>query len=137
MHARKAILDALATALQGTSPAYPVYQEDETATQQPCFQIDAGAETPRGDDTTKDAYGRVMLVRVTCRGSTLAERETLAELLELALLDEDAPSGPFEVQPDASVEFQRLGDGAQKSYTATYTIALQYFTQRRAPSVLA
>lgn len=135
MHARGQILTAILAALEGTSPAVPVYEEDETATAVPSYQYEVGVEEPVEADLTRGSRGRVLALRVTARGTTLAERENLAEQLELLLLD-GALGTAFDVIL-GTVELARNAEGGQRIYSATYALEVRYNTRRGAPGTLA
>lgn len=135
MHARAQILDAILDALESSSPAIPVYEEDETATAVPCFQYDVETEEPVEAELTKARNrSRALTLRVTARGTTMDERETLAEFLEEVLLDGalgsafDVVLGPIAMKRDAT--------GGQRIYSATYSLEIRYNTPRGQPGTL-
>jgi ribosomal protein S7 len=134
MHARGQILEAILDALEGaTSPATPVFEEDETASGA-SFQYAVTGEVPV--EVTKNANRRRALsLRVSARGATLDEREDLAEALELVLLD-GALGDAFDVVLQ-SVDLSRNGEGGQRVYAATYVFEVQYNTPRGQPGTLA
>lgn len=132
MHARLGVIEGLRDALAGGSPPRAVFEEEETATTLPCFQYALGAELP-GENDAKNLRERGLAVRVTARGRTLEERETLTEELELALLV--GSFGAFEAVFEGA-EFKRLGEGSAKNYTATYTLAVTYHFDHSDPSTV-
>jgi hypothetical protein len=135
MHARGQILTAIVNALEGAgSPPVPVYEEDETATVAPSFQYAVGSEEPVDAELTRGSRSRSLSLSVAARGTTLAERETLAEQLELGLLDGalgtafDVILGPTALKKDSS--------GGQRIYSATYSLEVRYNTRRGTPGTL-
>jgi len=136
MHARGQILDAILAALEGaTSPATPVFEEDETANDAPSFQYAVTGEVPVERELTKRAgRSRSLALRVSAWGTTLDEREDLAEALELVLLD-GALGTAFDVVL-VSVDLKRNGEGGQRIYSATYSLDVRYNTPRGAPGTL-
>ena len=127
MHPRRAILEAMRVLLGSSSPAIPVFEQDETSVT-PSFQIAAGRET-RGEDSTKGAREILLEVEVTARGSSPTERDQLSEELELLLLG-PTPAWGLEIEFD-SVEMELPRDGAgQRTYPATYALVVRYFSDR-------
>ena len=131
MHPRRAILDAIRTALAAsTSPALPVYEEDETAQVVPCWLIAVGLER-RGERTSKRSYHRQNSVSVTALGTSRTERDALSEALELALLGASVP-GVLEIEW-LEVELETPRDEAgERVYPASYRLMVDHFSPRAA-----
>lgn len=129
MHPRRAIIEALRTALEGaSSPALPVYEADETAQALPCWQVHVVAER-RGDLSTRAEYERLLELRVTARAPTPTERDAMSEALEASLLGVSA-LGALEVVWE-SVDLTLPAESAgERTYPATYTCVAQLFSSR-------
>lgn len=128
MHPRRAILDAARDALAGTSPAYTVYEENQTALTAPSFQI-SEVQDQLGDNSTRGRRERVLTFMVTARGTSPAERDDLSQLLEDALLG-PGPGPALEselVETDLSLAEEI---GGKRTYPATYGFRAVYFTTR-------
>lgn len=129
MHPRRAILDAIRAALAGaTSPAYPVVEEDETASAAPCWQLAVGDETV-GAMSTRADYEVQLELKVTARGSTPTERDSLSEALQIALLGAGS-AGTLELEWRRTALARPREQVADRTYPATYELLATYFMGR-------
>lgn len=129
MHPRRAILEALRTALAAaTSPAHPIVEQDETALELPAWLVAIEAET-RGEPSRKGAYQRRLQVSVTIAATSPIERDALSEALESAVLGPGA-LGAFEVEWLSVALPLATDEAGERVYPATYRLAVDYWSAR-------
>jgi hypothetical protein len=129
-HPRRAIIDAIRTALEAAATPTPlvVYEADQSSELAPCWQIHVRSER-RGENTTRAQYERLLEFQVCAIGTTPTERDDMSEALEAALLGVGA-LGAFEVEwgvVNLSVPEEQVGE---RIYPATYSCVAQSFTSR-------
>jgi hypothetical protein len=128
MHARRAIIEAIKSAIGGSSPSHPVYEQEETALEAPCYQLAFGQEEIIYENSTRGALQRRLPFFVTVRASTPTLRDGMCEALEIALLS-SVPSGAKTIEL-LSVELEMPEEGGRRIYPANHAFELLYHTPR-------